>query len=261
MELRTFAEQLLTATDLDVKLAPPESPLVDTTPGDAWRPVEPARPADLQFAPRRTAPGMPHPLALSDLHKRGVAHHIMANHELQAVEVMAFTLVAFPDAPREFRLGLTTILQEEQRHTRLHMRHAARCGVPFGSLPVNCYIWKKALDFECVLDYLAGLPLVFEGANLDHSLELEAAFLKAGDPQSAGVMRAIHNDEIGHVKFGIEWLQKLKPADATAWETFCKHLHYPLRPNKARGSQFNHNARLAAGLPEDFIDHLASLED
>jgi hypothetical protein len=32
---------------------------------------------------------MPHPETFADPKRRAVAHHIMANHELQALEVMA----------------------------------------------------------------------------------------------------------------------------------------------------------------------------
>ena len=210
-------------------------------------PQSPARPANLQFAPRRSAPAMPKPGAFSEASRRGVAHHIMANHELQAVEVMAFVLCAFPQAPGEFRSGLVRIIDDEQRHTRLHMERAADLGVEFGSLPVNCYIWKKALAFESVLDYLAGLPLVFEGRNLDHTLEFENYFRQVGDERSAAVMRAIHRDEIEHVAFGWDWLQRLKPADQTEWETFEHHLQWPLRPEKARGDRFHRAPRKAAG--------------
>ena len=124
---------------------------------------------------------MPHLLSLGEPRRRGIAHHIMANHELQALEVMAFVLRAFPEAPSEFRLGLARVMCDEQRHTRLHAERGAELGVPFGSLPVNGYFWIKAQEFAEVLDYLAGLPLTFEGGNLDHTLEFEAAFREAGD--------------------------------------------------------------------------------
>lgn len=256
MEIREFAERVLLSETLDEKLRRADSGFTDENPGDAWRPEAPVRPANLQFAPRRQAPAMPKPGAFSDPAKRAAAHHIMANHELQACEVMAFVLVAFPDAPADFRRGLAHIIDDEQRHTRMHMQRASALGTEFGDLPVNCYIWKKALGYECVLDYLAGLPLTFEGRNLDHTLEFANIFEEAGDERSAAVMRAIHHDEIEHVRFGWEWLRRFKAPDETEWEAYCKHLHWPLRPAKAKGDVFQKAARRAAGLTEDFIDHL-----
>jgi uncharacterized ferritin-like protein (DUF455 family) len=256
MELREFASRILLSKDIEQKLHSPTEPFRDDVPGSALRIAEPARPENLTFAPRRTAPAMPPEGALSRPEKRAVAHHIMANHELQALEVMAWTLLAFPDAPADFRMGMAQIMQDEQRHTRMHIQRAAKLGLHFGELPVNCYIWKKAMSFASLLDYLACLPLLFEGGNLDHSLELAGAFANAGDERSAALMRRIHEDEIGHVRFGIEWLRRLKPEDQSDWEAFSQHLHWPLRPAKARGHVFQREARLRAGLDADFVDRL-----
>jgi uncharacterized ferritin-like protein (DUF455 family) len=180
----------------------------------------------------------------------------MANHELQALEVMAWVLLAFPQAPKEFRLGMAQVMQDEQRHTLMHMERADALGVTFGELPVNCYIWKKAQSFQSVLDYLAGLPLTFEGRNLDHTLEFEDYFLKAGDPKSAAIMKAIHRDEISHVAFGLEWLRRLKPEGVSEWDAYVEHLHYPLRPDKSVGDVFHVEPRLAAGMTVEFINRL-----
>ena len=261
MELRTFAERILLSPDLETKLAPIPAPPTDEDPGTARRVEAPARTDDLQFAARRQAPAMPHPLALTDPAKRGLAHHIMANHELQALEVMAWMLLAFPKAPPEFRMGMVRIMADEQRHTRMHVERAQMLGLAFGELPVNCYIWNKAMSFASVLDYLAGLPLVFEGRNLDHTLEFAEAFAAAGDERSAALMRVIHRDEIEHVRFGIEWLRRLKPAAMSDWDAFCRHLEWPLRPGKARGHVFQREARMQAGLTTEFIDRLESAEE
>lgn len=261
MEIREFAQRVLLCPDLEQKLAAVVPPVSDETPGPAIRPLEPARPRSLKFAPRRTAPAMPAATALADPARRAIAHHIMANHELQALEVMAWTLLAFPDAPAEFRRGLVGIMADEQRHTRMHVERARALGLEFGRLPVNCYIWNKAMAFTSVLDYLAGLPLVFEGRNLDHTLEFAEAFTKAGDERSAALMQVIHRDEIAHVAFGIDWLRRLKPEHQSDWEAFVDHLHWPLRPGKARGDVFQTDARRAAGLSAEFITRLAAAAD
>ena len=256
MELRTFAEQVLLSESLETKLHSQREPFTDTAPGEATRLSEPRRSPDLVFAPRRAAPAMPHPSTFVDPRKRAIAHHILANHELQALEVMAWVLLAFPEAPTEFRRGLAAVMADEQRHTRMHADQAAALGIRFGELPVNCYIWKKSQQFQSVLDYLAGLPLTFEGRNLDHTLEFERYFEDAGDPKSAAIMKTIHRDEIHHVAFGLEWLKRLKPAGQSDWDTYVAHLHWPLRPDKSVGDTFNVEPRLAAGMSPEFVERL-----
>ena len=258
MELRAFAERVLLSGVLETKLERIVEPLTDNEPGLPLRVVEPVRPANLVFAPRRAAPSMPHPSTFPVPRKRAIAHHILANHELQALEVMAWVLLAFPEAPTEFRMGLAEVMADEQRHTRMHADHATALGIPFGELPVNCYIWKKSQEFKSVLDYLAGIPLTFEGRNLDHTLEFEEYFEAAGDPKSAAIMKAIHRDEIHHVAFGLKWLRLLKPAEQTEWDAYQAHLHWPLRPDKSIGDVFHLEPRLAAGMTPEFIAKLRS---
>jgi len=260
MQIREFAEQILLSDTLERKLERVSTPLIDDDAGQSRRISCPARPPGLQFAPRRTAPPMPRPGALFDPKKRAIAHHILANHELQALEVMAFVVLAFPDAPPAFRKGLVNIMADEQRHTRMHIDRAAELGLRFGELPVNNYIWAKSQKFESVLDFVAGMSLTFEGRNLDHTLEFEGYFLDAGDERSAAVMAAIHRDEIGHVRFGLEWLRRLKPADQSDWDAYAAHLHWPIRAEKSIGDVFHRGPRLDAGMSPEFIDQLAALQ-
>ena len=261
MELRAFAKQILLTGSLEQKLKRITRPMTDEVPGRPLQIVQPERPVNLQFAPRRTAPAMPRPAAFHHPEKRAVAHHIMANHELQALEVMAWVLCAFPEAPAEFRRGLVDIMHDEQRHTRLHVQRAAALGLTFGDLPVNGYIWNKAMAYQSVLDYLAGLPLTFENRNLDHTLEFAGYFRDAGDGESAAIMHIIHRDEIRHVRFGLEWFRRLKPSETSDWDAYCDHLNWPIRPSKARGDTFHRDPRLAAGMTTEFVDRLQDVAD
>lgn len=260
MELRDFADQILQSNSIAEKLVPLRGEATDASPGPAERLPLPARPPELRFCGRRESPAMPHPDTLADTRRRAVAHHIMANHELQALEVMAFVLRAFPEAPAEFRRGLVRIMADEQRHTRLHLERLAELGLAFGAIPVNGYFWNKAREFESLLDYVAGLPLTFEGCNLDHTLEFEDWFREAGDERSAAVMRAIHRDEIQHVAFGVYWLRRLKAPGQSEWEAYESSLKWPLRPAKSRGKSFHREPRLAAGMSPEFVDRLEALE-
>ena len=196
---------------------------------------------------------MPKPQAFHDPAKVAVGHHIMANHELQALEVMAMIMLAFPKVETEFRMGLADIMVDEQRHTKMHVRRASELGVEFGDLPVNSYIWQKATQYQSAMQYVAGLPLVFEAANLDHTIELETVFLKHGDTKSAAIMKAIHNDELQHVEFGMKWLRRWKDPALSDFEAWQQNLQWPMRPSKARGHEFQTEARLKAGMDEEFV--------
>ena len=261
MNLRTFAERVLFSDSLDRKILRIVEPLTDHDPGTALRVECPTRPANLQFAARKKAPAMPKADSLKDPAKRAVAHHVMANHELQALEVMAMVLLAFPEAPTEFRLGMARIMADEQRHTRMHAQRCEELGLRFGDHPVNSWIWRKAQEYQSTLEYVAGLPLVFEGANLDHTAEFEQYFRAACDLRSAAIMRTIHRDEIRHVEFGLIWLRRFKPTEQSDWDAWTGALHWPIRPSRARGEVFQREARLQAGLSEDFLDRLEGFRE
>jgi hypothetical protein len=96
MEVRAFAEQVLFSESLDEKLKPASGEFTDESPGESMDVREPARSDDLKFAPRRMAASMPKPGAFKDVVRRATAHHIFANHELQALEVMARVALLFP---------------------------------------------------------------------------------------------------------------------------------------------------------------------
>ena len=260
MELREYAQRILLSTNLDEKLQVVPGPFTDDNPGEPIEIDEPGRPDNLHFAPRRTAPAMPKPAAFTDPKKMAVAHHIMANHELQALEVMAWVLCRFPEAPSEFRQQMVDVMTDEQRHAKLHIDCGTELGIAFGELPVNCYIWKKAMSFECVLDYLAGIPLTFEGRNLDHALEFKGYFEDVNEERSAAAMQVIHDDEVRHVEFGVNWLRRLKPPGMSDWDVFCQHLKWPLRPSKAKGPGFQRDSRRQAGMSEDFIARLEAVD-
>lgn len=255
--LRQWALSLLTVPTLEAKLAPPPPGLSDEDPGPPLRLPGPARPPELAFSQRRVK--MPRPGALVDPHKRAVALHRFANHELQAVEIMAWALLAFPDAPPALRRGVAGIIAEEQLHLGLYRARMEALGLTFGALPVNDYFWTKAHGWETILHYLAAMALTFEAANLDFAQDFEAAFRAAGDDATAEVVARVHADEIRHVRFGMVWLRRLKDPAATPWDAFVEHLVYPLHPARARGKRLDLDARRAAGMDDAFLGRLLDI--
>jgi uncharacterized ferritin-like protein (DUF455 family) len=259
MELRDFARTVLETEDLTLKLAPPAEALTDEHPGPAFRAEGPGRPPGLRLGEGIKAEvpsfeGMPDPAQ-----RRRILHGL-ANHELQAAELFAWALLAFPDAPPAFRRGLAGILQDEQRHTRMYIARLEDAGARFGDFPVNFYFWKKAASLHSPLDFICAMSLTFENANLDHTVDYEAAARRAGDLKTAAVIEQVHRDEVEHVRFGWTWLQVWKGEGESAWDAWQRHLTWPLRPIRARGSSFHRQGREAAGLDADFIRRLEESE-
>ncbi len=257
MELRDFAEQVLFATNLDEKLQSPAF-VTDERPGSPLlTPQAPGRPAELRFKPQATGKAdFPGVHRLEREHERGRLLHFFANHELLATELMALALLRFPDAPAAFRRGVWQTLKDEQVHTRLYVQRMRECGIQFGELPVSGYFWRSVAPMESPLDYVAGLCLTFEQANLDFCRYFARGFQAVGDGDTAGLLDRIYRDEIGHVAYGLKWFRRWKNPDESDWEAFCRQLKFPLSPQRAKGLTLNVEGRRAAGLDPAFIAEL-----
>ena len=265
MELREFAERILCATTLEEKLIdPPGGRLTDERPGAAWDSVvEPGRPAELRFKPSGSdKAGTAGKAEFPGLHGldteagRGKVLHFFANHELLATELMALALLRFPDAPPAFRRGVLHTLREEQEHVRLYLDRMKACGVAFGELPVSGYFWRSVSPMRQPMDFVTGLSLTFEQANLDFARVFSRGFAEAGDLETAALLRRILHDEIGHVAHGLKWFRQWKDPNSSDWDAFCGALRFPLSPQRAKGVEFNAEARRAAGLEPEFIAQL-----
>ena len=258
MELREFAEQVLFATSLEEKLRAP-GVITDERPGSALNtPTAPGRPENLIFKPHGTGdksefPGLH---LLEQDRERGKLLHFFGNHELLATELMALVLLKFPNAPAAFRQGVLRTLRDEQEHTRLYMERMKSCGVALGDFPVSGYFWRCVSTMEHPIDYVAGLCLTFEQANLDFAGHFAKNFGAVGDTDTAKLLEKIYRDEIGHVAYGLKWFRRWKNPGENDWDAFCRVLKFPLSPQRAKGFSLNVAGRKAAGLDEDFIAQL-----
>lgn len=256
MELRAFAERVIFAEDLAGKLEYPEE-FSDDAPGVATFVEHPARPPRLAIAPARDA-RVPPIIGMPDRSQRARIVHAMANHELQAAELFAWALLAFPDAAPAFRRGMAAILVDEQRHCQMYIDCLQSLHCEFGDHPVTGHFWNRAPDIQTPLAFVCAMGLTFENANLDFAGEYAAAAAACGDEQLTAVLNEVHADEIRHVAFAWRWLIKWAP-DPDVWKTFTAHLKPPLDPSRARGKTFDVASRRAAGLSEEFIDALSQV--
>lgn len=256
--LRDFAERVVLSPEIGKKLEPPPRDLAsrDHDRGDGFAPSTPGRPPELAIVHGRDAK-VPSLDGFPDPEQRRRIIHALANHELQAAELFARAILAFPDAPAELRRDWLGVLREEQVHTRLHIARLAALGGRFGERPVSGLFWRRVSGARTPAEFICAMSLTFENANLDHAPAVAAAARRHGDETTARVLDRIAADEVGHVALGRRWLARLASPGESLWGAYRRHLLPPLHPGRARGPEFRAEARRAAGLDEEFIAGLA----
>lgn len=257
MQLGDFAESILFGTTLESKLLRPDS-LEDAAGPQAIKfPSFPGRPDSLKpKAKKRTE--FPKDSQLESDWGRAAVLHFFANHELLAMELMALALLKFPDAPKSFRIGLAQTIREEQDHLLLYQQRMNQLGMEFGDIGVNDFFWSCLKDMKSPMDYISGMSLTFEQANLDYSLHYLNLMGQIGDQDTKELLSKVYNDEIGHVKYGVYWFDRLRSPDSTQWDAYRQAMfgRQPLTLSRAKGIGFDSAGRKKAGLDRAYIESL-----
>src|SRR5262245_2876481 len=244
---------LVTTCDLEGKLSPLPSPERWEDPPRARRLPFPGRPPVLRSIAR--APRTPRPGALASARSRAHLVHTFLHHELQAAELFAWAILAFPRAAPEFRAGLLRLCSQELGHLALYRAHLGRLGFAVGDFPVRDWFWERVTRVEDELGFVALLGLGLEGANLEHNARFAAQFLAAGDEDGARVLERVGRDEVEHVAFARRWFERWTGAPLE-YERWAAALPAPLTPSVLRGSPLNRAARMRAGFDEAFLARL-----
>ncbi|MCB1085181.1 MAG: DUF455 family protein [Chlamydiia bacterium] len=256
--MREWAVRILGGDTLEEKLFNP-TVLTDHNPGSPMLWNEPVRPVELRFQTSKREGKLPPFHAHHNPECRAACLHRFAGHELLAVEIMAYALLRFPEAPPHFRKGLAHTLKEEQQHVRLYLEELKRLGVTFGSLPLYRHFWYHTPYLTTPLSYVSVMSLTFEMANLDFAPMYGKSFEKHGDKRAARLMARILKDEIAHVSFGWRWLKKFKDQTLTDWDAWKEAQSPLLTPKRARGFILHEDHRKMAGVSEEWISLLKSV--
>lgn len=254
MEFREWATRILSADTLEEKLLCPDS-LTDEEPGPPLFFNEPIRPPNMGFHKRRREEKLPPFQNHGKVENRAICLHRFAGHELLAVEIMAYALVAFPDAPKAFRKGVAHTLKEEQGHVKLYCNRMEELGLHFGDLPLYRHFWNHVPYLTSPIRYVSVMSLTFEMANLDFAPLYRKSFAHFGDEKSAALMAQIVHDEIHHVSFGWHWLNRFK-GETDSWEAWTSSLSPKLEPKRAKGFVLREDHRLQAGIPQEWIEKI-----
>ncbi len=262
MNIQDFALHILLSPALADKLAPGR---VDDFSFDRLRSpldasIYPHRAAEIAFATNKTNSWrLPVRRELEQDQRRGELLHFFANHELLAVEAMAYAILKWGAQDAKFCRDTYRILIQEQEHFKLYQERMQLFGVEFGQLPLNDFFWRVISSLEQRQQYLAVMPLTFEQANLDYAKYYEKLFVEISDFESAAIMERIYREEIGHVAHGVRYLLGGKAQDETdegQWSTYIESLPTHVSPTRAQGPSFDIVGRQKAGLNQRYCDLL-----
>ncbi|MDF3821208.1 DUF455 family protein [Leptospira sp. 96542] len=258
MKISEYAKHLLLSNSLSDKLLPPPKGLVNDTHPDI-RILFPGREERFQFSDKKVKiPRLEH---LNQLSNRGLTLHHFANHELMAIELFAWALLAFPNAPVASKLGFIKTISEEQTHLKLYINRMHEFGVEFGDLPLNRLFWKQLDLFHSLESFTAVMSISFEGANLDYSQVYAKVFKYFGDDVTSDIMLTIFEDEVKHVKRGLRIFDKNKPEGTSVWNHYLSQIKFPFTPRRAKGYYYLPETRKLAGFESNFIHELGEYKD
>lgn len=252
--IERWAFDYVVSSDLAYKLAPPEPPRVTDSGERPLRGLRPGRPPELRVVTRAKGPKGKD--ALVDRRKRAHLFHTFFHHELQAAELMANAIVAFPDAPRAFRVGLVRILFDEVRHMQAYVGHVRALGESIGAFPVRDWFWERLGDVSSPAAFVAAMGVGFEGGNLDHVARFARSLDDVGDLDGARIVRRVGEEEIVHVRFGLTWLARFAELSEVTLQAFAAALPPPLTPSVMRGPTLDRVSRKRAGYTDSFLDSL-----
>ncbi len=244
-----WAWDYVLSTSLDGKLHPSPVPELWETDAPVRRLVTPGRPPELRIVDKA-----PKTRGLHGALGRARALHTFFHHELQAAELMAWALLAFPETPREFRRGLLRIALDEVRHMGMYAAEIERLGHRLGEFPVRDWFWQRIPFAQDAASFVAAMGMGLEGANLEHSATYATLFREAGDEAGARVQEVVGREEIAHVRFGALWFEKF--TGRLTFDAWRRALPHPLSPVLMRGKVLQRDARLRAGMSAQFLDEL-----
>jgi len=252
-----WALAFVSSTDLAHKRRPSACPEAFADSPVPLRVGAPGRPAELEVVDRSKRSVKRG--ELRDPTKRARLLHTFWHHELQAAELLAWAVLAFPDTPEDFRRGLLRICGDELRHMRMYEARLVEMGHAVGDFPVRDWFWQRVPSCQTALQFVALLGLGLEGANLDHADRYAEWFEAAGDEKGATVQRAVGADEVAHVRFAAEWFVRLGGGEL-GFQAWSGALVPPLTPAMFRGRPLNRADRRRAGLSDEFLDALEAFE-
>lgn len=209
--MQKHLNQLLATRDFDEKIARGKAMVslaaqpVTAFISDDLKPfATPSRPDGFCVVAPRNVPKRD----FSDTANRVNFLHAIANIELLAIELPALCLARFGSDDADFIATQLKIIAEEARHFELLRDRLRALGCEFGTIPVHHGLWDWAWRCTSELEHQVIIPCYLEARGLDVTPEFVIKLRDAGDAPSATIMQIIVDEEVGHVRAGMDYLHR-----------------------------------------------------
>lgn len=145
---------------------------------------------------------------MSPVARRQRLHKHMHN-EMQSIEMSAQSIADFTDAPWDIRMSMARQCWDESRHTRLLYDRLRQVGGYKGEFPVMNHEWSITCNVGTLWGRIALQNRTFEGGEIDLLKQLVKMWRDADDIVTAELLEGILADEVQHVRFANQWLQRM----------------------------------------------------
>ncbi|MCI0508052.1 MAG: ferritin-like domain-containing protein [Gammaproteobacteria bacterium] len=221
-------------------------------------------PESIEAAGRPAAPLLVHPRKLPrrSFHTaegRAALLHAITHIEFNAINLALDAVYRFRDLPDGYYNDWLTVADEEARHFVLLRGRLRQLGHEYGEFEAHNGLWDMAVrTAHDVLIRMALVPRVMEARGLDVTPGMIERFAAIGDQQSAGVLRVILEEEVGHVQIGSRWFhyfcdQRQLPREKTYLDLMQQYAQGRIKP------PLHKDARKAAGFTEQELQYLEGL--
>jgi len=196
---------------------------------------------------------------------RAALLHAISHIELNAIDLAADMIARFAGHPligaklqSDFIEDWSRVCAEEAKHFNLLSERLKALGATYGDFPAHNGLWDAAFKTrQNIAARLAIAPMVLEARGLDVTPGMIKKLTRIGDMKSVAVLKVIYEDEIGHVKIGAKWFQRIAECQGESPRPYF----HKLVKNYFSGHikpPFNVQARTLAGLTEDYYAPLAN---
>ncbi len=193
--------------------------------------------------------------------------HRQMNEEINGMENAAQSLVNFPDAEWGVRMCVARQCADEARHVQMFQRIFESRGGTVGSSPVMNFQYRIITNIDNLIGRLAVQNRSFEAEGVDAvEPEIERS-RSAGDFELADLFEAQLADEICHVRFANEYIDKLSKRDPRSVMQVGRALDYAGRAfEQVMGKEViqgvsystNQRGRLEAGFKPEEVRFVAA---